>query len=258
MRLAVVVVDGAQAEESVRTWVSPDVPLVVVGTSDPVALARWADGIDATHVAVLTRPDTRARARLLTTVAAGRHPRIAFCVLTRDLSVLGLAACGMTALEARSGADDAIAHLQSMLATTSSGAWLQRVHKLRRPQPRFGQHLRSLLPGGRGYIAVMGADGFVTRTDKAAAAVPAHHGHLVSEAAEGSDAHRALSAVFATEANPLPPIGSTERRYGAKGAEFARLGQHDALPTHTCPVCSLSVAGTVCPFCRARITQETA
>lgn len=261
MRLAVAVVDGTQSEAAVDTWVRGDLPLVVVSAHDPVALTHWLAGRSPTHVVVLTRPETRSQARLQTTIAAGQHPDIAFCVLARDLSMLALAACGMTALESRSDSPEVVAELQSMLATTDSGVWLRRVHRLRTPQPRFSQHLRSMLPGGRGYVATMSPDPMVVSVERAADAVAQHDGHLVSEETENAMATAVLSEVFGGQSTTLPPVGSTAARYGAPGVEYARLGRDDALQTRPCPVCSLVVGGRVCPFCRARLdddSQETA
>lgn len=261
MRLAVAVVDGTQSEESVRTWVRGDVPLVIVGAHDPVALSRWANDSPATHVVVLTRPDTSSQARLQTTVAAGQHPHIAFSVLEREVSLLALAACGMTALESRVESTEVVAQLQSMLATTDAGVWLRRVHRLRAPQPRFAQHLRSMLPGGRGYIATMTPEPLVVASAKAREAVAEHAGHLVSEETDDRMGTEVLTEVFGPEWNTLPPVGSTATRYGSSGVEYVRLGRDDALSTQTCPLCSLTVSGQVCPFCRARLdddSQETA
>lgn len=257
MRLAVAVVDETQSEEAVRPWVRADVPLVVVAAHDPVALSRWATDSPATHVVVLTRPDTRSQARLQTTVAAGQHPHIAFSVLEREVSLLAMAACGMTALESRVDSSEVVAQLQSMLATTDSGVWLRRVNKLRSPQPRFGQHLRSMLPGGRGYVATMTPAPMVVASAKAPQAIPAHGGHLVSEETDDTMATEVLTEVFGPERNALPPVGATASRYGAPGVEYARLGRDDALTTHICPVCALTVSGRVCPFCRARLDHDS-
>lgn len=257
MRLAVAVIDGTQWDEPVRAWVREDVPLVVVAAHDAVALSRWANGSPATHVVVLTRPDTSAQARLQATVAAGQHPHIAFSVLEREVSLLALAACGMTALESPVDSTEVVAQLQSMLATTDSGVWLRRVNKLRSPQPRFGQHLRSMLPGGRGYVATMGPESRVVSSTKAAEAVSAHPGHLVSEDTEETMAGEVLTAVFGGVPNTLPSVGSTAARYGSPGVEYARLGRDGALDAHVCPVCSLTVAGSICPFCRARLVHDS-
>lgn len=261
MRLAVAVVDGTQSEESVRTWVREDVPLVVVAADDPVALSHWSHGLSATHVVVLTRPETRTRAKMQTTIAAGQHPHIAFTVLEREVSLLALAVCGMTALESRVDSPEVVAQLQSVLATTDAGVWLRRVNKLRTPQPTFAQHLRSMFPGGRGYIATMTPEPIVIASAKASGAVPGGAGRLVSEETDDPVAAEVLTEVFGAERSALPPVGSTAARYGSAGAEYVRVGRDDALPTHTCPVCSLTVSGRACPFCRARLnhdSQETA
>lgn len=257
MRLAVAVIDGTQSEVTVRTWVRGDLPLIVVSAHDPVALTHWVEGTSTTHVVVLTRPETRSQARLQTTIAAGQHPDIAFCVLEREVSLLALGACGMTALESRPDSPGVVAQLQSMLATTDSGVWLRRVHRLRSPQPRFSQHLRSMLPGGRGYVATMSPDRMVVSAAGAADALVPHDGHLVSEETEDAMATAVLSEVFGAQSSTLPPVGSTAARYGASGVEYARLGRDDALPTHTCPVCALTVGGHVCPFCRVRLDHES-
>lgn len=256
MRLAVTVVDGTQSEGPVRAWVREDVPLVIIGAHDPVALSRWADDLSATHVVVLTRSETRSQARLQTTIAAGQHPSIAFTVLEHDVSLLALAACGMTALEAHADSTEVVAQLQSLLATTDSGVWLRRVHKLRSPQPGFAQHVRSMFPGGRGYVATMGPEPKVLASGKAAEAVPQHAGHLVSEEGDDVLAREVLTEVFGEPANTFPPVGSTAARYGSPGVEYARLGRDDALPTHICPVCTLTVGGSTCPFCRARLDLD--
>lgn len=242
-------------------WAREDLPLVLVAAHHPVALSNWVDGPRATHVAVLTRPETRSEAKLQTTIAAGQYPHIAFSVLEHEVSLLALAVCGMTVLENSGDSPEAVAQLQSMLATTDSGVWLRRVHKLRAPQPRFGQHLRSMLPGGRGYIATMSPDPMVVSAPKAPGTVAQHAGHVVNEESDDSTASDVLTEVFGAERNALPPVGSTAGRYGAPGVEYARLGRDDALTTHTCPVCSLTVSGQACPFCRARLDhdfQETA
>lgn len=256
MRLAVAVVDGTQSGESVRTWVREDVPLVVFAAHDPAALSRWSGGSSATHVVVLTRPETRSQAKLQTTIAAGQYPHIAFSVLEREVSLLALAACGMTALESRVDSIEVVAQLQSMLATTDAGVWLRRVNKLRAPQPKFTQHLRSMLPGGRGYIATMTPELLVFASAKAPGAVAEHAGHLVHEETDDPMATEVLTEIFGADRDTLPPVGSTAKRYGSPGVEYARLGRDDALPTHTCPICSLTVSGSSCPFCRARFDDD--
>ncbi|WP_338749353.1 hypothetical protein [Janibacter alittae] len=261
MRLAVAVVDGTQSEESVRTWVREDVPLVVVAADDPVALSGWTQVSSATHVVVLTRPETHSQAKLQTTIAAGQYPQVAFSVLEREVPLLALAACGMTALESRADSTEVVAQLQSMLETTHAGVWLRRVHRLRAPQPKFTQHLRSMLPGGRGYIAAMSPEPLVVASAAASGAIAEHAGHFVSEETGDPMAREVLTEIFGAEGDTLPAVGSTAARYGSPGVEYVRLGRDDALPTHSCPVCSLTVSGRVCPFCRARLdhdSQETA
>ena len=257
MRLAVAVVDGTQSEESVRQWVREDVPLVIIAAHDPVALSQWSAGLSATHVVVLTRPETADSARLQTTIAAGQHPHIAFTVLAREVSLLALAACGMTALESHVDSTEAVAQLQSMLETSDTGVWLRRVNKLRSPQPRFAQHLRSMLPGGRGYVAMMSPQQQVVAVAKAPTATAGHTGHLLSEESDNQLATTSLAQVFGDERATLPPVGSTAHRYGSAGVEYVRLGRDDALPTTTCPVCTLTVSGRVCPFCRARLDHDS-
>lgn len=257
MRLAVAVIDGTQSEESVRAWVREDVPLVVVAAHDPVALSGWSADASATHVVVLTRPETRSQAKLQTTIAAGQHPHIAFSVLEREVSLLTLASCGMTALESRDDSTDVVAHLQSLLSTSDAGVWLRRVHKLRSPQPKFGQHLRSMLPGGRGYIATMTPEPLVIASAKAPGVVAEHDGHVVTEETDDPMAIAVLTEVFGDDRNSLPAVGSTAARYGSAGVEYVRLGRDDAMATHTCPVCSLTVSGRVCPFCRARLDDDS-
>lgn len=250
MQMMVVIIDGTQ-DEPAHTWVREDLPLVVISAGDPVALALWADEVSATHVAVLTRPDTRSSASLQVTIAAGRHPQIAFCLLQREGSLLALAASAMSAIEGHAEAPDALARLQSTLETTESGVWLKRVNKLRFPHPKFRQHVRSLLPGGRGYLAVMSPTSTVLPVAKAQAAIRPHPGYLVSETTPDGSAPGVLQEAFQSQVHSLPPVGSTAKRYGSEGLEYARLGHQDALPTRPCPLCWLRFAGTACPYCRA-------
>ena len=257
MRLFVAVVDGTSSDPAARPWLTDD--LVLVGVEDVTALAAWSDEArraGATHVAVLTRPDTERQARLMTTVAVGRHPAVAYAVVVQEASLLALAASGMTVLESSTDPDQAVARLQSMLETTHSGVWLKRVGRLKSPQPGFGQHLRSLLPGGGGYVAVMRPAPRVLATAKAGVELSPHPSQVLCGDEAESPAGQALGGAFAVDVNPVTPVGSVEKRYGSSGAEYACLGTPDALSTRTCPTCRLDVAHDICPFCRVRLDAD--
>ncbi|WP_427384235.1 hypothetical protein [Janibacter sp. G56] len=257
MSIGVVIIDPTAMSGGVRAWMGGEAaPVGLAPAADPTAVAAWVAARDLSHVVLLCRPADHRAARLTATVTSGANPRVAVATLAVPHSTVALAGAAMSVLEAGLAPGEAVAQLQQILSDTISGAWLPRVTKLRAPSPSFGQHVRSMLPGGRGHLALLGAKPVVVRADSGATIIGTE-GTVLVGADAASPAFAGLTrALDRHEAHALPPVADPQRLYGADGAEFAILGAPRRLTPRPCPVCGEAVAGPACAFCRALLTEK--
>jgi hypothetical protein len=158
------------------------------------------------------------------------------------------------------GAAVAVELLDRAAAGTFSAAWMPRVGSLSSPAPSLGQHLRSWLPGGRGFLAVhVPGDRVhaVTQLDHVLA--PEGRGPLL---VGGDLPDHVRDAVLAgtgcQAAYEVAAVVAPRARYGSdRAVELVALPADvpSLLARHaegsSCAVCGLSHSGPSCPFCHA-------
>jgi len=174
-----------------------------------------------------------------------------------------------------------VAGLDAAAACTFSAAWLQSVAKLAAPAPTVKQHLRSLAPGGSGFLVEHAPREGVTAVgessrgggDRAAGGAERPAGQVeravlaVSGTGMPDAALRQAQRLAGTrEWVAVPRSEGTQERYGtasaielvALPAVAPALPRADTVPL--CRVCDLPVLQPTCPFCRvstAPIPLET-
>jgi|GEM_PF-1124684 len=166
---------------------------------------------------------------------------------------------------AAAGVDAGIAVViaDRLLEQTWSGAWTSSVAKLEHPDVAVGQHLRSWLPGGDGFVVTFSGPLPETRpAGRASAAEPVLARGEVYGAGLGRIPAAALQDVLttagATGTVDLPALAlDTRGRVGVdRAVELVALPveQRMELPPARgrCPVCDALVFSETCPFCNVR------
>lgn len=166
---------------------------------------------------------------------------------------------------AAAGVDAGIAVVVAdrLLEQTWSGAWTPSVAKLEHPEVAVGQHLRSWLPGGAGFVVTFSGPLPEARAvGRASAAEPALDRGDLYGAGLGRIPAAALQDVLttsgATGTADLPALAlDTRGRVGVDGAvELVALPaeQRMDLPPARgrCDVCDALVFSENCPFCHVR------
>lgn len=146
--------------------------------------------------------------------------------------------------------------LDGVARSVWSAAWLQTVSGVEDPSPSLGQHVRSWLPGGKGFLLEHAPVSRVTRVRDGRSAAPSGP---VPEGAETLPM-AALSIARQRSAGQhlLAEASAAHPRYGTSVVELAT--QPDPLPPRpqeaglpSCPVCGIPLPREVCPYCRARV-----
>ncbi len=246
----VIVVDRLAIAEDPASWPAPGSAVIVAPGLD-VTVAVQVVPAEATHLVVLASRGDQAHAGIVANVAAGARPELAVAVRAYDATPLALAAIASAALEAAPDPATMIAAIESRLADARWGVWLPKIAKLDQPAPSLVQHLRSLLPGGSGYVARMGPGGTVVNADEAGALAAPDEVFLIGAAPDTAEHARLTTLAGHGSPVTVPPITSTKRRYGAPGAEFVTMKESQTVQRTvvTCPVCELPVHGDSCAFC---------
>lgn len=235
--------------------------LVLTAPDDLPALLERV-GRSGTHLLLLGEkrhePLVRRHAALLSDAG---HP-VAWRAVHHGPAALALIANQI----ATAGVDAGIAVVVAdrLLAQTWSGAWTPSVAKLEHPQVAVGQHLRSWLPGGDGFVVTFSGPAPEARgVGRASAAEPAMARGDVYGAGMGRVPARALSDVLTTagatgtvEVQALA-FGGAGRTGSEQAVELAALPveQRMDLPPARgrCGVCDALVFLDHCPFCHVRL-----
>ncbi|MFW5473235.1 hypothetical protein ACOCJ5_08005 [Knoellia sp. CPCC 206450] len=262
MSLFVAVLDPSGAPEGVRTWSSEDGVATVVGTAAAPALARHVAGSGAERVVLVARRRDWARAGFVANVVSGALPHLPVTRVQTRASLLAATSIALRASRLEDVPDSTrLSVLEQTDAGLLSGFWVRRVTRLASPSPSFGQHLRSLLPGGPGFVALCGADDLVVKAKPGGFASVARPGTLVVAGASAQAVDHLARWHGGDHRVVDPLVSSVQRLYGNDGAEFAVLPPELAAAapvTGTCPVCALPAHGASCRFChvRPRSVQE--
>ncbi|WP_203747300.1 hypothetical protein [Cellulomonas chitinilytica] len=170
------------------------------------------------------------------------------------------------AASASLSAGETVAFLDALAAQTWSGAWTPSVTKLEDPAPSMSQHVRSLSPGGDGFVVTLSGPAPAVRGvgPRARPDEPAvDRGTLYCGGLDRVPAHartHLLAASGCTEIVDLPGIRPREHdRLGtSRAVEAVALpgGAGVYLPAMTgrCPACAEPVFTDFCPFCHVRRT----
>ena len=256
MSLSICVIDPSRATTEIEHWgLGDDVAVVTGRLGGPELAAHLRPGIrTGSRLVVLHRPADLASAALVANVVSGALAQLAVTRLPVRSSLLGATVIGLEAARIEGESDGTrVTRLAGTLDGATSGAWLSRVTRLAAPTPSFGQHLRSLVPGGPRFIAVHGPSGGVVRAEPDGYDGP-RTGQLVIGAPADSVAARELRAWYGSDdvVHVEPVLADARRVYGNAGAEFTVVTEALADPgpvVGTCPVCRDALHGTVCAFC---------
>jgi len=240
-----------------RQWLEGDDRVVVVPLGDPMALTDWAltrDGIE--HLIYVGRgahaPAMAVAANLLT----GRLPSLRVSTSTWRTTTLSLAALSAQVCDTVETAHEAVAQLHQLVPVVWSGVWTPNVTALNEPQPTFGQHLRSLIPGRLGYLATLTPHLDVARLH-GTSVVPVPPGSTLIMGGRLGEADLGLVQGQAVAAPPivLAAVEDGKSQYGSSDAvELVWMQGGRALPPSSpsgwCQVCRSPVWGAFCPFCQ--------
>lgn len=178
------------------------------------------------------------------------------------LAVQHLAETLASAMEADDlSAAVAVDLLDRLASATLSAAWLGSVASLVDPAPSVGQHVRSLRPGGAGFVVVHAPAQAVHPARSVPATVgrdagPERRVLLVSGQAPDAAVAEVARLAGTREVRAVDPETVLRVRYGTeRGAEFAALPDGvrglpaDAAALLPCPTCRLPLPHEICPFC---------
>lgn len=246
--------------DGVRALVG-DAQVVLAAPADitalPAALPRGTS-----HVLVLGEARHEAVLRRHAALLADTGPSVAWLALPHGPAALVVLALHAAAARLDAGLlPDAV---EDLARRTWSGAWTPSVARLESPSPSLGQHARSMLPGGPGFVvSVAPSPGVLT----AGETPPAEHGAPAREALYSAAPglpdvvlRTALGASGAAECVELHGLVlDAVGRFGhARAVElFAlpadqRLTAPDGARLTRCAVCEAVIARRHCPYCRVR------
>ncbi|NHA69465.1 hypothetical protein [Phycicoccus flavus] len=259
MSLSVFVLDPSRAADEVVDWgFGADTALVAGHLAGPQVAARLREtsGEDP-HLVLLHRPAQAADAAFLANVVSGAVPAVPVSRLQVDSSLLAATVIGLEAAHVEGEGDvSRLARIEHTLARGVGGAWLKRVTRLDSPSPSFGQHLRSIVPGGARFVARCGTEGRVERASAGGYTAQGEEQLVVGAEADHPGA-RQLAAWFGSDdVVHVPPVTSDAKRlYGNPGVEFVVVREVLEPPgpgRGRCRVCRDTLHAEVCPYCHVR------
>lgn len=234
--------------------------LLLAGPDDLPALAERLDG-RAEHVLLLGEKRHEALVRRHAALLSDRGLPTAWRTTHHGPAALLLVANQVGAAGVDAGI--AVVLADELLERTWSGAWTPTVARLEHPDVAVGQHLRSWLPGGDGFVVTFSGPLPEARSvGKAAPAEPATpRGELYGAGVGRLPAaalQDALTTSGATGTVDVPALALDARgRVGSDDAvELVALPaeQRMDLPSARgrCGVCDALVFADTCPFCHVR------
>lgn len=236
----------------------------LVEAGDPTVVATSPDVLDqeTTEVLVLDIERHRERAHLAGNLVAAARPDVQVRVATPS-TTLGALVTSLERVPAElTQANEVAEHVMAAVSSTVVGAWLPSVTRLERPAPTMGQHVRSLLLRGDGFMALRGESPWVARLplpqDPSLRLPRDEHGASLVCRAAGELPEAAISALFSVGLAERPHRG---RDYADAAAEWGTPHAVEVLlwrpgpalrhaPTGACAVCGQRVWRR-CFFCRA-------
>lgn len=255
----------------------------VCPVTEPTALATepLVTSGRVTRVLVLAPEPYAARAHVLASAIGATRPTVSVRVESVPASTWALTRVMELAGRLAGSANGTYAAIMATLGASTWGAWLPSVAQLAAPAPNLRQHVQSWLPGGAGFLAVGGPDGWVERLPLAVASgrslrtpppprepdLPEHTTRRPDRLPKpGLECHSAgelpepaIAALFALGVERRPqrsePGGGRKELWGTdRAVEFLVCPStlvDIGLPSATCPHCAQQVwHGEFCPFCR--------
>ena len=257
--LSVVVLDPSCEPVSARQWAGGagwSTRLRIGGHQSGPALASWLRDSDSHDAIVLHRLTEARQAAYLANVLSGAVPGSAVATVTVTTSLLAAAVVAVDACESSDERPSTtVSRIERTLAGSVSGLWTRTVTRLSNPSPSFGQHVRSIFPGGTGFVSLRGEGARVVAATPGGFAgdgQPAGQQLLVG-ADEGTRGVAELTAWFGGESACVPAVVESVRRaYGNDGVEFTIVPEVLSEPevvTGRCRVCQQPIHGRSCLFC---------
>ncbi|WP_159066845.1 zinc finger domain-containing protein [Cellulomonas timonensis] len=246
--------------DGVRALVG-DAHVVLADPSDITALPQALPRA-TTHVLLLGEARHEAVLRRHAALLADTGPSVTWLALPHGPAALVVLALHAAAARLDAGLlPDAV---EDLARRTWSGAWTPSVARLESPSPSLGQHARSMLPGGQGFVvSVAPAPGVLTVGDAPSPEDGAPAREALYSAAPGLPdvvLRTALGVSGASECVELHGLVlDAVGRFGhARAVElFAlpadqRLAAPDGARLVRCAVCDAVIARHHCPYCRVR------
>jgi hypothetical protein len=261
--VASALVDPERADGASQ-WLEGDDRVVVVPLSDPLALTTWALNLDGLeHLVYVGRASHAPAMALAASLLTGRLPHLQVSTSTWRTTTLSLAALSAQVHEAATSAHEAVAQMQRLVPATWSGVWMPNVAGLVEPRPTFAQHMRSLMPGGAGYLATLTPQMRVASLESGerGPVVPASTlivGGVLGESELGGVQRQA----GVSHSVVLPAVEDGKSQYGsAEAVELVWVQDASALlpgrPAGWCQVCRSPVWGESCPFCHVSVVIQS-
>lgn len=245
-----------------RQWLEGDDRVLLVPLGEPMALTDWAltrDGLE--HLIYVGRASHAPAMAVAANLLTGRLPRLHVSTYTWRTTTLSLAALSAQVSDAVETAQEAVAQLQQLVPRVWSGVWTPKVSTLDEPQPTFGQHLRSMMPGRSGYLATLTPHLNVARLQQSSGVSVLPGSTLI---VGGQLRERDLSLVqgqaVVSHSVVLAAVEDGKSQYGSSGAvELVWMPGAQALPPSRpsgwCQVCRSPVWGVFCPFCQVAVVS---
>jgi hypothetical protein len=245
-------------------WLEGDDRVVVVPLADPLALTSWALTRDGLEQLIFVGRAAHAPAMAVAgNLLTGRLPHLQLSTSTWCTTTLSLAALSARVHEGAESAPEAVAQMQRLVPAAWSGVWLPRVTALSEPRPTFGQHLRSMISRGPGFLATLTPRMGVVQLQPTAIEAPLVPGATLIVGGQLGEAN--LDAVQrqagVSQSVVLPAVEDGKSQYGSSEAvELVLMPDASALqpgrPAGWCQVCRSPVWADFCPFCRVAVVRD--
>ena len=245
-----------------RQWREGDDRVVVVPLGDPMALTTWAlahGGLE--HLIYVGRqahaPGMAVAANLLT----GRLPQLQVHTSTWCTTTLSLVSLSAQVSNSVETAHEAVAQLHQLVPAVWSGVWMRSVTGLDEPRPTIAQHLRSLMPGGPGYLATLTPYLRIERLPTAAGvSVLPGSTLIVGGQLREPELQQIKGQAAVSRSVVRAPVEDGKSQYGSSDAiELVWMQGAQVLPPSRpsgwCQVCRSPVWGQFCPFCQVAVVS---
>lgn len=254
-----------QRPDRASQWLQDDDRVVVVPLSDPMALTTWALGVEGLQHLVYVGRETHAPAMAVAaSLLTGRLPHLQVSTSTWRTTTLSLAALSAQVYDAAESAHEAVAQMQQLVPVARSGVWMPNVAGLVEPRPTFAQHVRSLMPGGSGYLASLTPEMRIASLQATRTNAPAVPGStlIVGGTLRESELSCIQRHAGGSHAVILPAVENVKSQYGSPDAvELVWMQDASAVsPVGSaghCQVCRSPVWGEFCPFCHVSVVIQS-